>query len=169
MNLYGFTLALTAVLFVFEFQNLLSRRRGLILELADEGCDDFTILVPVYGHPSYFKNGENLSQWREHVLLVLEISTAEMREFADEAERDGWRVFRTVLPTPLAVPRLIAAALPVVTTTWVVRVDADTLIADDVPRRSRPCDATAPSSARSSAGSSIPRASPRSSSRPSTT
>lgn len=134
MNLYGFTLALTAVLFVFEFQNVLSRRRGLVLDMPEERWEDFTILVPVYGDPRFFTNGESLARWRDQVVLVLEVSNPEMQAFADEAERDGWHVFRTVLTGRLAVPKLLAAALPAVTTKWVVRVDADTVVEDDVAR-----------------------------------
>ncbi len=96
MNLYGFTFALAAVLFVFEFQ---TRRGGgaSFWTCREERWDDFTILVPVYGNPGYFTNGESLARWRDQVLLVLEVSDPEMQAFADEAERDGWHVFRAVL------------------------------------------------------------------------
>jgi cellulose synthase/poly-beta-1,6-N-acetylglucosamine synthase-like glycosyltransferase len=56
-----------------------------------------------------------------------------MSVFADWLEREGWRVHRTAIARPCA-PRLIADALPHVTTRYVLRMDGDTRPLDDVGR-----------------------------------
>jgi cellulose synthase/poly-beta-1,6-N-acetylglucosamine synthase-like glycosyltransferase len=124
------TLALAIFLIAFDFQNLLSWRGARTIKPDREKSQDFTIVVPVFGHPRYF-DGARLLRYRHRVLVALEVSAPSMAEFADELEADGWSVARVVVddPNPAA---LVAAALPAVTTTYTFRLDADTAIGEDV-------------------------------------
>ncbi len=133
-GVYGFSLALVIGLFLFDFQNVLGWWRGRTLSPHPNRRDfDFTIVVPVYGHRRYFDDREHLLGYRENVLVTLDIGAPGMAEFGDELEEEGWRVARvqTANPNP---PNLIAAALDRVETAYMVRVDADTRIVDDLPR-----------------------------------
>jgi hypothetical protein len=123
-------LALSIFLVAFEFQNLLSWRGGRTIRPGAEKSQDFTIVVPVFGHPRYF-DPERLVRYRHKVLVAMEISAPLMADYADQLEAGGWRVARLVLedPNPAA---LVAAALPAVTTRYTFRLDADTAIGDDV-------------------------------------
>ena len=50
-------LAVSAVLVAFDFQNVLSWWRGRVIPVRTSGgSDDYTIVVPLYGHPRYFTN-----------------------------------------------------------------------------------------------------------------
>jgi hypothetical protein len=126
-------------LVAFDFQNLLSWCGGRTIKPGRERSQDFTIVVPVFGHPRYF-DGERLLRYRQNVLVALEISGPMMAEFADELEADGWNVERQVVsdPNPAA---LVAGALPAVTTKYMFRLDSDTLIGDDVAEAVAAADA----------------------------
>jgi len=123
-------LAFAIFLVAFEFQNLLSWGGGRTIKPGPEKSQDFTIVVPVFGHPRYF-DGERLLRYRHRVLVAMEISAPLMAGFADELEAGGWSVARLVVadPNPAA---LVTAALPAVATTYVFRLDSDTDIGDDV-------------------------------------
>jgi Glycosyl transferase family group 2 len=123
-------LAFAIFLVAFEFQNLLSWGGGRTIKPGPEKSQDFTIVVPVFGHPRYF-NGERLLRYRHRVLVAMEISAPLMAGFADELEAGGWSIERLVVadPNPAA---LVTAALPAVATTYVFRLDSDTDIGDDV-------------------------------------
>jgi hypothetical protein len=123
-------LALAIFLVAFEFQNLLSWGGARTIKPGLEKSQDFTIVVPVFGHPRYF-DGERLLSYRHRVLVAMEISAPLMAGFADDLEADGWNVERLVVadPNPAA---LLAAALPAVATTYTFRLDSDTVIGDDV-------------------------------------
>jgi Glycosyl transferase family group 2 len=123
-------LAFAIFLVAFEFQNLLSWGGGRTIKPGPEKSQDFTIIVPVFGHPRYF-NGERLLRYRHRVLVAMEISAPLMAGFADELEAGGWSIERLVVadPNPAA---LVTAALPAVATTYVFRLDSDTDIGDDV-------------------------------------
>jgi cellulose synthase/poly-beta-1,6-N-acetylglucosamine synthase-like glycosyltransferase len=125
--------ALAVGLFLFDFQNLLAWWRGRTVADARDRNFDFTIIVPVYGHPRYFADRESLRQHQANVLVAVDVSSSRMELFADALEDEGWRLYRTTLARPSA-PVLVAKALAEVTTTYVLRMDADTRPLDDVPR-----------------------------------
>jgi len=122
--------AFAIFLLAFEFQNLLSWGGARTIKPGPEKSQDFTIIVPVFGHPRYF-DGERLLRYRHRVLVAMEISAPLMAEFADELEAEGWSIERLVVedPNPAA---LLAAALPAVATTYTFRLDSDTVVGDDV-------------------------------------
>jgi hypothetical protein len=124
-------LALAIFLVAFDFQNLRSWSGGQTIKPGREKSQDFTIVVPVFGHPRYFE-AERLLRYRAKVLVAMEISSPAMAAFADELEAQGWTVERLFVedPNPAA---LVAAALPAVATTYTFRLDADTDIGDDPP------------------------------------
>jgi cellulose synthase/poly-beta-1,6-N-acetylglucosamine synthase-like glycosyltransferase len=125
------------VLLVLDFQNVLARWRGWVLEPTDERSDDFTVLVPLYGDPSYFRNADHLRPMRQNVLLCLDVTDPRMREWSDEAEEDGWRVLRTTCahqppsPSELCLRALESGA---VTTRFAIRFDGDTYAHGDLGR-----------------------------------
>ena len=123
-------LVVALFLVAFDFQNLLSWWGGRTIQPGRQTSQDFTIVVPVFGHPRYF-DGERLLRYRHRVLIAMEISAPLMAAFADELEADGWNVQRLELtdPNPTA---LIAAALPAVATKFTFRLDSDTVVGDDV-------------------------------------
>ena len=123
-------LAFAIFLVAFDFQNLLSWGGSRTIKPGLEKSQDFTIVIPVFGHPRYF-DGERLLRYRHQVLVAMEISAPLMAEFADELEANGWNVERLVVadPNPAA---LVTAALPAVATAYVFRLDSDTVIGDDV-------------------------------------
>ena len=123
-------LAVSLFLVAFEFQNLLSWRGNRTIKPGTEKSQDFTIVVPVFGHPRYFEP-DRLLRYRHRVLVAMEISAPLMTDYADELEASGWRVARLVDDDPNPAG-LVAAALPSVTTRYTFRLDADTAIGDDV-------------------------------------
>jgi cellulose synthase/poly-beta-1,6-N-acetylglucosamine synthase-like glycosyltransferase len=129
-------LTLLALAFLaIDFQNVLSRWRGWVLEARWRRSDDFTILVPLYGDPRYFRNAEELRPRQRNVLLCLDVSDPRMKRFARIAVAQGWRVFETECehlppgPSELCLKALQAGA---VTTTYAVRVDGDTYAPVDI-------------------------------------
>ncbi|HEY3184424.1 MAG TPA: hypothetical protein VGJ77_16405 [Gaiellaceae bacterium] len=104
-------LAVSAVLVAFEFQNVVSWWRGRTIAPGDEMSSDFTIVVPLFGHPRYFARRASLVEYCGNVLVALEVGSPLMASFADELEQEGWRVERLRLdnPNPAA---LVKAALP---------------------------------------------------------
>jgi cellulose synthase/poly-beta-1,6-N-acetylglucosamine synthase-like glycosyltransferase len=126
-------IAFVAALIVvaFDFQNMLSWWRGRTVFPAHEPSHDFTIIVPLFGHPRYFDRREGLLRYQQNVLVALEVGAPVMSEFADELEREGWRVERLRVDDPNPAG-LVRAALSAVTTTYVLRLDADTTIRDDL-------------------------------------
>jgi Glycosyl transferase family group 2 len=126
-------LVVAAVLVAFDFQNLLSWWGGRTIKPASEVSYDFTIVVPLFGHPRYFDRRTDLLAYQGNVLVALEVSEPIMVEFAHQLEGEGWRVERLVLPDPNPA-ELLKAALSAVTTTYTFRLDADTSVGDDVAR-----------------------------------
>jgi hypothetical protein len=126
----AFLLVVAIFLVAFDFQNLLSWWGGRTIKPGRQTSQDFTIVVPVFGHPRYF-DGERLLRYRHRVLIAMEISAPLMAGLADELEADGWHVQRLEVtdPNPAA---LIAAALPAVATKFTFRLDSDTVVGDDV-------------------------------------
>ena len=48
--------------------------------------NDFTIIVPLFGHPRYFDRRAQLLRYQANVLVALEVSVPVMVDFADELE-----------------------------------------------------------------------------------
>src|SRR5438034_3750745 len=124
---------LVIVIVLLECQNLLAVWRGWVLDVDDESSDDYTVVVPVYGDPRYFENGDALAPIREHVVLALEVTPPAMSAFADEIEQQGWRVHRLRLDRNVGPDTIVKAVLEdgVVITKWVIRIDADSYAVED--------------------------------------
>jgi cellulose synthase/poly-beta-1,6-N-acetylglucosamine synthase-like glycosyltransferase len=125
------TLVMGLIVAAFDFQNLLSRRRKLVLTPLDSGIDDFTVVIPLFGHPRYFAGRERLERLKDRILVAIEVSTELMEAFAEELEQEGWAVFRLRVSDP-SPPKLLLAALEAdaVHTTYVMRLDADSFVGD---------------------------------------
>src|SRR4051794_7820848 len=110
-------LVVAILLVAFDFQNILSWWGGRTISPGTEERDDFTIVVPLFGHPRYFDRRDELRRYQPNVLVALKVGTPLMAAFADELEAEGWRVERLRVdnPNPAA---LVHAALPVVTTSY---------------------------------------------------
>jgi cellulose synthase/poly-beta-1,6-N-acetylglucosamine synthase-like glycosyltransferase len=131
MSMSLLMIVLAVGLFLFDFQNLLARWRGRTLGPSARGNYDFTIVVPLYGDPKYFANREHLLRYQANVLVAIDVGKPAMEQFAGALELEGWKVFRTTLEHP-GPPTLMRAALLAVTTTYVLRMDADTRPIDDI-------------------------------------
>src|SRR5437016_1615653 len=118
----------------FDFQNLLSRWRGRVLDLTSERSLDFTLIVPLYGHPRFFDKRDRLLLYKRHVLVAIEISEIAMADFAEQLEREGWRVKRIHLAETPNPATLMKEALPEVTTEYVLRLDADSIVDEQLPQ-----------------------------------
>lgn len=131
------TTAFLLVLFfsAFDIQNVFAVYRGWTLGPADATSDDYTIIVPVYGHRRYFEQRGHLEHLRERVLVSLDTAGIGMPGLADELEAEGWQVHRTRLPVP-GPPMLVLDALESgrIATTYAFRMDADTFPIDDPGR-----------------------------------
>ena len=126
-------LAFGVVLVAFDFQNLLSWWRGRVISPGDGASWDFTIVVPLFGHPRYFAGRDGLRRYQANVLVALEVTTPIMKAFALQLEREGWRVSRMTMADPNPA-MLVKEALAEVTTTYALRLDADTTIGGDLER-----------------------------------
>src|SRR5205823_2927998 len=119
---------LIALLLLLECQNLAALWRGWVLDLTDESSDDYTIVVPVYGHPRYFENAKYLWPIRDRALIAVEVGTPIMEEFVTDLAARGWRVQRVRLDGDIGPDTIVKAVLEsgTITTRWTVRMDADT-------------------------------------------
>ena len=122
-------IVVSAVLVAFDFQNLLAWWHGKLVQPGEQASWDFTIVVPLFGDPRYFAGRAAIEQYRPWTLVALEVSNPAMAAFAEELELEGWRVCRLQCDRPNPA-KLVADALPAVTTTWAVRLDADTSLSD---------------------------------------
>ena len=127
------SLILAVCLLLFDFQNLLSWWGGRTIKPGARESNDFTIIVPLFGHPRYFDRRAQLLRYQANVLVALEVSVPVMVAFADELEREGWRVIRLHVEEPNPA-KLLKASLPEVTTTYALRLDADTSVSGDIAR-----------------------------------
>jgi cellulose synthase/poly-beta-1,6-N-acetylglucosamine synthase-like glycosyltransferase len=118
-------LVVSAVLVAFDFQNLLSWWHGRLLKPTGQSTTDYTIVVPLFGHPRYFEGRGQIECYRENVLVALEVTPPHMEAFATELEAEGWRVCRIHHDRPNPA-NLMREALAAVTTTYALRLDADT-------------------------------------------
>ena len=125
-------LVIAAILLLFDAQNILAVSSRRLLRGGDARSDDYTIIVPVYGHRRYFDERDHLAAYRERVLVALDMGGQGMDALAAELEAGGWAVHRTRLPVP-GPPALILDALESggVTTTYAFRMDADTCPVND--------------------------------------
>ena len=119
-------------------QNILSNWKGWTLNASEESSDDYTIIVPVYGHPKYFKEREELSPYIKKVVIALDLGGRNheiLEEFARELEEEGWRVHRTSIKEP-GPPGLVLSTLKsgLINTGYILRMDADTVPKEDVGR-----------------------------------
>lgn len=124
---------ISILIVLLECQNLMALWRGWVVDVDDESSDDYTVVVPVYGDPRYFENGDALLPVRDHVVLALEVTPPAMSAFADAIERDGWRVHRVRLARDVGPDTIVKAVLEAgaVHTKWVIRIDADSYAVDD--------------------------------------
>jgi hypothetical protein len=118
-------------LVAFDFQNLLSWWGGRTIRPGADTSYDFTIVVPLFGHPRYFAGRADLLRYQGNVLVALEVGAPIMAEFAYQLEAEGWRVERIFLESPNPAA-LLKAALPAVSTSYTFRLDADTSVGDDI-------------------------------------
>ncbi len=125
-------LGVAVVVIAFDFQNLLSLWWGKVLLPDGNESHDFTLIVPLFGDPKYFTNRENLLPFQANVLVALDIRTPLMAWFAGQLERDGWRVCRIRQEDPNPAS-LMKVALPLVTTAYVARLDADSCVDSRLP------------------------------------
>jgi cellulose synthase/poly-beta-1,6-N-acetylglucosamine synthase-like glycosyltransferase len=98
-----------------------------------ERSSDYTIVVPLYGHPRYFADRDHLRREQANVLVALDPRGPGMRALARELETEGWRV-ALATPDEPSPPTLIAAVLDQVDTRYLVRMDADTRCLEDIGR-----------------------------------
>jgi hypothetical protein len=120
-------IAESAALIAFDFQNLLAWWHGKLVQPGERSSSDYTIVVPLFGHPRYFDGRDAIAPYKSNVLVALETTPPHMQAFARELEDEGWRVCRIEM-TPADPASLMKAALAHVTTTYALRLDADTRI-----------------------------------------
>ena len=118
-----------------------SRHATLKVDVNSRRIENFTVIVPIYGHIKYLTNVDYLRQYGDRVLITT--TTAETDEFNEAIEevcrREGFRLFRGHVPgrvvgrqggkksTGGVVREIIVRdALDVVEHPYVVCIDADT-------------------------------------------
>ena len=128
---------------LIDLQVLLSYARKP-LDIPDDGLEDYTVLVPLYNSPRYFKNKAFTDTIKNRTILCISTSNAEMEMFADQVEQEGysvirikenpespWHVLRLALNPQLI---LLQEALPQVPTRYLVFLDGDTVPQQDLGR-----------------------------------
>ena len=126
-------LVLLGVLVSLDMQNLASRW-GRVISLGKESSDDYTLIVPIFGDPRYFRNGHYLRRFRDRTLLAVNADSPKMRRFVEELRRDGWRVHASRLTGRVSCPQIVLDALRSVDTEYVIRIDGDTVSYEDPGR-----------------------------------
>lgn len=124
----------STILVAFDLQNLLAWWHGKLVTPGVEESTDFTIVVPLFGHPRYFDGRAAITRYQANVLVALEVTPPRMQEFALELEAEGWKVCRIELPNDPNPAGLMKQALADVTTTYALRLDADTYIGPGLER-----------------------------------
>lgn len=135
---------------LIDLQILLSYARKP-LNVPVQGIEDYTVLIPLYNSPGYFKNKAFTDTIKNRTILCISTSNAEMEGFAGEMEQEGYSVFR-IKESPkspwhvlrLALnPQLILlqGALPLVPTRFLVFLDGDTVPQQDLGRACAAIDA----------------------------
>ena len=126
-------LVVSTILVAFDFQNLLAWWHGKLVTPGVEESTDFTIVIPLFGHPRYFDGRAAIARYQANVLVALEVTPPQMREFALVLETEGWKVCRLEMPDPNPAG-LMKDALASVTTGYALRLDADTYIGPGLER-----------------------------------
>jgi hypothetical protein len=129
-----FMIFVSTILVAFDLQNLLAWWHGKLVTPGVEESTDFTIVVPLFGHPRYFDGRAAITRYQANVLVALEVTPPRMQEFALELEAEGWKVCRIELPNDPNPAGLMKQALADVTTTYALRLDADTYIGPGLER-----------------------------------
>jgi len=80
------TITIAAVLVAFDFQNLLSWWHGKLVTPGERVSWDFTIVIPLFGHPRYFEGRDAIARYRRNVLVALEVTPPEMQRL-----QHSWR------------------------------------------------------------------------------
>ena len=127
------TLLLLGILVSLDMQNLASRW-GRVLRLGDETSADYTLIVPIFGDPKYFRNGDYLRQFRDQTLLAVNVDGPKMERFVKELREAGWRVHASRLTGRVSCPEIVLDALRSVETEYVIRIDGDTISYEDPGR-----------------------------------
>ena len=126
-------LVVSTVLVAFDFQNLLAWWHRKLVTPGVEESADFTIVVPLFGHPRYLDGRAEIARYRANVLVALEVTSELMQEFALQLEAEGWKVCRLRIANPNPAC-LMKEALATVTTGYALRLDADTYIGPGLER-----------------------------------
>ncbi len=126
-------LLLLGVLVSLDMQNLASRW-GRVIPLSDETSADYTLVVPIFGDPKYFRNGDYLHQFRDQTLLAVNVDGPKMERFVIELREAGWRVHASRLTGRVSCPEIVLDALRSVETEYVIRIDGDTVSYEDPGR-----------------------------------
>lgn len=126
-------LILLGVLVALDMQNLASRF-ARVVPLGDETTDDYTLIVPIFGDPKYFRNGHWLGQYRKNALIAVNVDSRKMARFVTELRAAGWRVHASKLTGRVSCPEIVLDALKSVKTTFVIRLDGDTVSYEDPGR-----------------------------------
>jgi cellulose synthase/poly-beta-1,6-N-acetylglucosamine synthase-like glycosyltransferase len=116
-----------------DMQNLASRW-ARILSLGEETSSDYTLIVPIFGDPKYFRNGDYLRRFRDRTLLAVNVDSPKMRRFVAELREQGWRVHASRLTGRVSCPQIVLDALRDVDTEYVIRIDGDTVSYEDPGR-----------------------------------
>jgi cellulose synthase/poly-beta-1,6-N-acetylglucosamine synthase-like glycosyltransferase len=127
------TLVLLGVLVSLDMQNLASRW-ARVLSLGEETSSDYTLIVPIFGDPKYFRNGDYLRRFRERTLLAVNVDSPKMQQFVAELRAQGWRVHASRLTGRVSCPQIVLDALRNVDTEYVIRIDGDTVSYEDPGR-----------------------------------
>jgi len=129
---------------LLDFQNLYAWNKKP-LSLNGNVLEDYTILVPIFNSPKFFKNKHYMEAIKNRVTLCVGITNPQMKAFANEMEKEGytvfrftgytqspWHVFRVVLDTAQLV--LLREALPIVGTRYTIFLDGDSYPLSDLGR-----------------------------------
>ena len=103
-------LVLLGVLVSLDMQNLASRW-GRVIGLGDETSRDYTFIVPIFGDPKYFRNGDYLRRFRDRTLLAVNVDSPKMRRFVEQLRDEGWRVHASRLTGRVSCPEIVLDAL----------------------------------------------------------
>jgi cellulose synthase/poly-beta-1,6-N-acetylglucosamine synthase-like glycosyltransferase len=127
------TLLLLGILVSLDMQNLASRW-GRVIPLDDETSTDYTLVVPIFGDPRYFRNGDYLDRFRDQALLAVNVDSPKMTQFVADLREAGWRVHVSRLTGRVSCPEIVLDALRSVDTEYVIRIDGDTVSHEDPGR-----------------------------------
>jgi cellulose synthase/poly-beta-1,6-N-acetylglucosamine synthase-like glycosyltransferase len=126
-------LLLLGVLVSLDMQNLASRW-ARVIPLSEETSADYTLVVPIFGDPKYFRNGDYLREFRDRTLLAVNVDGPKMQRFVTELREAGWRVHASRLTGRVSCPEIVLDALQSVETEYVIRIDGDTVSHEDPGR-----------------------------------